>query len=116
MTLVAGLMSLVYGLVALNALFMFIGTWRYRFRICSVYFTWFVCMLQFGVLVAVGTILDSKYNRVCMRSMTATWGVGIWTMADDFYVTGMMWIISFFLMFGFVCCSGCQIMKEKTAM
>ena len=116
LTLVAGLMGLVYGLVALNALFMFIGTWRYRFRVCSAYFTWFVCLFQFCVLIAVGTILDSQYNEVCMRSMTPTWGVGIWTMADDFYVTGVCWVISFFLMIGFVCCSGCQLMKEKSAM
>jgi hypothetical protein len=116
LTLVAGLMGTVYGLVCLNALFMFVGTWRYRWRICSVYFTWFVCMFQLCVLIATGALLDSKYNRVCMRSMTATWGVGIWTMADDFYVTGSMWVLSFFLMIGFVCCAGCQVMREKTPM
>jgi len=116
LTIVAILMNVVYSLVCLNALFMFIGTWRPYFRICSTYFTWFVCLFQFCVLVATGTILDSKYNRVCMRSMTQTWGVGIWTMADDFFVTGSLWVLSFFLMIGFVCCAGCQTMKEKTPM
>ena len=59
LTLVAVLLGAVYGLVCLNALFMFIGTWRYRFRICSVYFTMFVCLFQFAVIVATGVILDS---------------------------------------------------------
>lgn len=116
LTLVGVLMSTVYSLVMLNALFMFIGTWRPYFRICSTYFTWFVCLFQFCVLVACGTILDSTYNRLCMRSMTKTWGVGIYTMADDFFVTGSLWVISFFMMIGFVCCAGCQVMKEKTPM
>ena len=59
LTLVAVLLGAVYGLVCLNALFMFIGTWRYRFRICSVYFTAFVCLFQFCVVIATGVILDS---------------------------------------------------------
>ena len=70
LTLIATLMGVVYGLVGLNSLFMFIGTWRYRFRICSVYFTMVLCLFQFCVIVATGVILDSKYNKVCMRSMT----------------------------------------------
>ena len=70
LTLVAVLLGAVYGLVCLNALFMFIGTWRYRFRICSVYFTMVLCLFQFCVIIATGVILDSKYNKVCMRSMT----------------------------------------------
>ena len=116
LTLVGVLMSTVYSLVMLNALFMFIGTWRPYFRICSTYFTWFVCLFQFCVLVACGAILDSTYNRLCMRSITPTWGTGIYSMADDFFVTGSLWVISFFMMIGFVCCAGCQVMKEKTPM
>lgn len=59
LTLVGVLLGTVYGLVCLNALFMFIGTWRYRFRICSVYFTAFVCLFQFCVIIATGVMLDS---------------------------------------------------------
>ena len=114
LTIVAILLNTVYGLVCLNALMMFIGTWRYGFRVCSVYFSIFICLFQFCVIVATGVILDSKYNKVCMRSMTKTWGVGIWTMADDFYMTGSLWLISIFTMIGFCCCAGCQVMREKT--
>lgn len=45
LTGIAGLMGMVYGIVALNALFMFIGTWRYRWRVCSVYCTLATCLI-----------------------------------------------------------------------
>ena len=42
MTLIATLMGTMYGIIGLNALFMFIGAWRYRWRACSLYCTFFV--------------------------------------------------------------------------
>jgi hypothetical protein len=44
LTLVATLNGTSLGLIGLNALFMFIGTWRYRWRVASVYFTFVACM------------------------------------------------------------------------
>ena len=116
LTLIAGLLGLVYFLVSLNALAMFIGTWRYRWRVCSVYFTHFVCMFQLAVLIATGALLFTRYNSICSKSMrtTSVWDTAfIWTMADDFYTVYSMWIASFFLMFGFVGCSFSQVKREK---
>ena len=114
LTVIAGLLGAVYGLVCLNAIFMFIGTWRYRWRVCSVYCTFAVCMFQFVILIATGAMMFTKYNAVCMRSMTETMGRGnMWTMADDFYMTVSLWIISFITMFAFVCCGLCSAMREK---
>ena len=116
LTLIAGLLGLVYFLVGLNALFMFIGTWRYRWRVCSVYFTGVLCLFQFCVLVSTGALLFTKYNGICSKSMRATsvWDEAfIWTMADDFYMTFSLWVASFFTMIGFVCCSHQQIRPMK---
>ena len=55
--MMASLMGTAYGIIGLNALFMFIGTWRYRWRICSVYCTMFACLFQFAILIAVGACL-----------------------------------------------------------
>ena len=109
LTLIAGLMGLAYGLVALNALFMFIGTWRYRARVCSVYCTMVTCLIQFIVLCVSGALLFTPYNAICARSMQLTMGgIEMWTMADDFYTTFSLWIISFFAMFAFACCGLCS--------
>ena len=109
LTLIAGLMGMSYGFVALNALFMFIGTWRYRWRVCSVYCTFATCLFQFIILIVSGALLFTKYNAVCGRSMTKTAGDAfLWTMADDFYTTFSLWIISFVAMFCFVCCGLCS--------
>ena len=119
LTLIAGLLGLVYFLVGLNALAMFIGTWRYRWRICSVYFTGIVCMFQLAVLIATGVLMFTKYNGICMRSMrkTSVWdGAFIWTMSDDFYMTFSLWIVSFFTMLGFVDCASWQVRREKSEM
>ena len=37
--------------MGINALFMFIGVWRYRWRACSVYCPVFMCLFQFIVLI-----------------------------------------------------------------
>lgn len=114
LTTIAGLMGAIYGLVTLNAIFMFIGTWRAGARICSIYCTFGVCLFQFAALIAVGAMMFTKYNAICARSVTETMGEGnIWTMADDFYVTFSLWITSFITMFCFVCCGLCSAMGKK---
>ena len=69
LTIMGVLMSVMYTIVGLNALAMFIGTWRYRWRICSVYCTFVACMIQFALLIAVGALMFTKYNAVCARSL-----------------------------------------------
>jgi hypothetical protein len=116
LTIIAILMGTLYGLVWINALCMFIGTWRYRARICSFYFSGVVCMFHVAVLIAVGVLMFTRYNGICSRSMrtTSAWdGAYIWTMADDFYATFSMWIGSFFLLFGFMACAHQQFVREK---
>ena len=109
LTLIAGLMGLSYGLVGLNAIFTFIGTWRYRWRFCSVICTLATCMCQLILSIVVGALLFTKYNAICGRSMVKTYGENmIWTMADDFYMTFSLWVISFFAMFFFCCCGLCS--------
>ena len=72
MTVVAILMRTAYGIIALNALFMFIGAWRYRARVCSIYCTFVSCLCQFILQIVAATMMFTKYNNVCMRSMTNT--------------------------------------------
>jgi len=109
LTLIAALMGAAYGVVALNALFMFIGTWRYRARVCSVYCTMCACLFQFIILCVVGALLFTNYNAICARSMVRTMSDDfIWTMADDFYMTFSLWIVSFFTLFAFCCCGLCS--------
>lgn len=114
LTAIAGLMGAVYGLVALNAIFMFIGTWRYRWRVCSIYCTFGVCLFQFVALIVAGALMFTKYNAICARSIRETMGDGnMWSMADDFYMTFSLWVISFITMFCFVCCGLCSAMTES---
>lgn len=44
LTLIATLLGASYGLVCLNSLIMFIGVWRYRARVCSIYCTLFTAV------------------------------------------------------------------------
>jgi len=114
LTGIAGLLAMVYGLVYLNAIFMFIGTWRYRWRICSLYCTFCVCLVQFVVLILTGAMMFTKYNMICGRSLTETAGKGnMWSMADDFYMTFSCWVTSFITMFCFVCCGMCPAVRGK---
>lgn len=114
LTTIGVLMGLVFGLISLNALFMFIGTWRYRWRVCSIYCTLFMCVFQLAILCVVATMLFTPYNAVCGRSMHTAVGKGEfpWYMGDDFYATASLWIISWFLMIGFCCCGLCSARKE----
>lgn len=114
LTTIAGLMASVYGLVTLNAVFMFIGTWRWWARVCSIWCTFGVCLFQFCALIACGVMMFTKYNAICARSIQETMGEGnMWSMADDFYMTFSIWIMSFITMFCFVCCGLCSAMRDK---
>jgi len=108
LTLVAILLGAVYGVVGCNALCMFVGAWRYHFRICHMICTAIACLFQFAILITTGVLLMTKYNNVCGRSMTITYTGFRWTMADDFYMTFQLWIGSFFTMFIFLCCGMCS--------
>jgi len=105
---VAALMSTAYGIIALNALFMFIGAWRYRWRVCSVYCTMCACLVQVVILMLTAVMLTGKYNTVCMHSLTNTFEGSRWTMNDDFQMTFNLWFVSWILMLPFVCCGMCS--------
>ena len=113
LTIMAVLMSVAYGVVGLNALFMFIGTWRYRWRICSVYCTFAACILQFALLIAVGALMFTKYNSVCARSLYTTHNYYMYSMNDDFYFTFTSWIVSWIWMMVFVCCGMCSAYRPE---
>ena len=106
-------MGVAYGIIGLNALFMFIGTWRHHFRICSVYCTFFACIFQFAILIACGAMMFSKYNVLCARSLKPTAAPMLWTMADDIYITFICWVFSFIWMFVFVCCGLCSAFRPE---
>jgi len=121
MSLVASLNGTALGIIGLNALFMFIGTWRYRWRVCSVYCTLFACLFQFAVIITTATMLFSKYTiTLCAGSLTPTAGMDDagnallpWYMADDWAVNVMLWVAQIFLMFGFLACGLCSAMKSE---
>ena len=108
LTTIGILMGSAFGLIALNSLFMLIGAWRYRWRVCSVYCTFVACMLQFALTVASATMLFTKYNNVCGRSLTNTFAGFRWTMNDDVTMTFNFWLCSLILMFPFLCCGMCS--------
>lgn len=112
LSIVGVLMGTVYSLVALNALFMFIGAWRYRWRACSLYCTMFTCLFHLFVTIACGALLMTKYNAVCSLSMYWTNETMRWTMRDDFAVTTTLWGGSFVTCFIFLCCGMCSAYKE----
>ncbi len=113
MTAFATLMGTLFGLIGLNSLFMFIGTWRYRWRICSVYCTLCMCVVQLAILAAAASLLFTKYNAVCARSMHWTFGADMpWYMADDFYWSFSIWVSGWFSMFFFCCCGLCSACKR----
>ncbi len=113
LTVIATLMGTIYGFVGLNALCMFCGAWVFYCRMASIVCTMVTCLVQFALLITSGVMMMTKYNNVCGRSMTITAQGFRWTMADDFYVTFMLWVASFFTMFGFVCCAMCQCYKSS---
>ena len=106
-------MSAAYSIISLNAIGMFIGTWRYGFRICSVYCTMISCVVQFALLIAVGALMFTKYNAVCGRSLYTTGSAYMYTMSDDFYWTFSTWVFSWIWMFVFVCCGLCSAYRPE---
>ena len=113
LTVMGVLMSVMYTVVGLNAIAMFIGTWRSNWRICSVYCTFVACMLQFALLIAVGALMFTKYNALCARSLYATNDYYLYSMNDDFYFTFTSWIVSWIWMFVFVCCGMCSAYRPE---
>jgi len=112
MTTIGVLMGTLFGLIGLNALFMFIGTWRYRWRICSVYCTLFMCVFQLAILSSVAALMFTKYNAYCARSLHPAWGVDMpWYIADDFYWSFIIWVSGWFTMFFYCCCGLCSAYK-----
>lgn len=114
LTVIGSLMGAAYGVIALNALFMFIGAWRYRWRVCSVYCTFVACMLQLILTIVSGAMMFTKYNDVCARSMTNTFDGFRWTMHDDFAMTFNLWVASLILLLPFVCCGMCSAFETHT--
>lgn len=115
LTIIAILNATSFGLVGLNALFMFIGAWRWRCRVCSVYCTMFVCLFQFAIMITTAVLLFTKYNAVCARSLTPTYDGLMWTMNDDFMVTTQCWGASIILLFAFACCGMCSAYRDPKA-
>ena len=114
LTGIASLMGFIYGIVGLNALFMFIGTWRPNWRVCSAYCTLATCVCQLIVLIIVATMLMTPYNAICARSLYPSWGPSLpYYMTDDFNMTFTLWIASIFTMFIFCCIGHCQIYAHK---
>lgn len=65
-------MSIAYGFIGLNSLFMFFGTWLYKLRLLSIYFTFFACFMQFILLMVAASMLFSRYSDLCRLSTTNT--------------------------------------------
>jgi hypothetical protein len=113
LTVIAVLMSVAYTVIGINAICMFIGTWRPGFRICSVYFTIVACMLQFALLIAAGALMFTKYNALCGRSLFYTHNFYLYTMNDEFYWSFSSWLVSWIWMFIFVCCGMCSAYRPE---
>ena len=101
-------MGTAYGIIALNALFMFIGAWRYRWRICSVYCTIAACLLQLILTILSSVMMFTKYNNLCTKSLTNTFEGFRWTMNDDLMMVLNLWIFSLLCLFPFLCCGCCS--------
>lgn len=94
------------GIIMLNAILMFAGTWRFNDRVISVYCTFAACLIQLIMLIISATYIFSIYSmQICSRSMTETAPGLFWTMHDDYYQNVYCWIVQIPLMFMF-CCSG----------
>jgi len=100
-------MSTAYTIIGLNALCMFFGTWLYRCRLFSIYFTFLACFVQFILLMVSASMLFSNYSNLCRLSTTNTIKNFRWTLHDDFKMTTDLWILSLFLMFFIVMLSLC---------
>ena len=108
LTLIASMMSGAYGIACLNALFMFIGAWRHRWRICSIFCTFLVCLLQIAVLVVSIILWIGPYGTLCGYSNTNTAEGFRWTMHDDIIATRNLWIFLAICVLPFFCCGMCS--------
>jgi hypothetical protein len=123
MTIVATLNSIALSIIALNSIFMIIGAFKGRDRVCSVYFTIFACVFQFCVLMASAGLLFSPYARLCGYSTTAVGnfpGFTLvsgkdWMMMDDYWTMVGLWATQLVLMFAFCCCGMIPAYKVTTA-
>jgi len=114
LTTISTLMSAAFGVIALNALFMFIGAWRYRARVCSVYCTMIACLLQLILTIVSATMMFTKYNNVCGRSLANTFDGIRWTMNDDMTHTLNLWVGSIITLLPFLCCGMCSAYQTHT--
>jgi hypothetical protein len=113
MTLIAGLNSLSLFFIMIQALLMFIGTWRKYVRIFQVYCNIFTCVFQLVILIVSGALLFTKYAAFCGKSVIRTAGWVQWTMKDDYDMTIMLWATQFIWMFIFFCCGLCSAHKSE---
>ena len=102
------MLSAAYGIACLNALFMFIGAWRHRWRICSVYCTFCVCMIQIAILAGSCILALGPYWQLCMYSTTNTADGMRWTMHDDLSTTAGLWIFLAICVIPFCVCGMCS--------
>lgn len=114
LTVVAGLMTSVFAVIGLNSIFMFIGTWYFWARICSIYFTMVACMFQAAALIAAGAMLFTKYNMVCGRSLFYTFEPFLWHYGDDLFMTASIWVIAWFAMFIWAACGLCSAYRPMS--
>jgi hypothetical protein len=107
LTAIAGLNSLALFFIMIQALFMFIGTWKSWARIFQVYCNFFTCIFQFAILCVSAAMLFTKYATFCGQSVVRTAGDIQWTMRDDYQVIVMLWATQFIWMFAFFFCGLC---------
>lgn len=95
--------SLALFFIQIQAILMFIGTWRSTARICQVYCNFFTCLFQFAVIITSMALLFSKYSAFCGKSVIRTAGDSLlWTMKDDYdmavglVLTQIIWMFAFF--------------------
>lgn len=113
-TIVANLNGLALGLICLNAIITFFGVWMSMFRVCSTYFNFLTCMFQTIVLIFSATCLFNQYSIArCSRSMTLTSEGRLYTMADDYFINVMCWIIQIPCVFFFLCCGCCGSYRSE---
>lgn len=119
MTLCAILLSVAMGLIQLNAIIMFAGTWRPMDRIISTYCFPVCGIIQFVMLIVCSVYLFKPYARMCARSLYPTWGENVqWYMSDDYFVMTFSYITQWIWMFVFCCigtCGMCRVEKKTTA-
>lgn len=106
-------MTGIFGIIGLNAIFMFIGAFYYWARVTSIYCTMCACMVQFIGLIVVAPLLFTKFNEVCARSLYYTFAPFIWHYGDDIFMTTALWVMGWFAMFIWLACGLCSAMEAR---